>query len=94
MVNVCALRCIGKENKEKQFHKSEYRRERGDEMNDSKNEFNADVKSKRAKATTLFCDFCFSKLLECTKCATFGFGEKEIHLCLITFLSVRQRRTL
>lgn len=28
MVNVCALRCIGKENREKQFHKSEFRRER------------------------------------------------------------------
>lgn len=28
MVNVCALRCIGKENREKQFHKSELRRER------------------------------------------------------------------
>lgn len=27
MVNVCALRCIGKENREKQFHKSEFRRE-------------------------------------------------------------------
>lgn len=28
MVNVCALRCIEKENREKQFHKSEFRRER------------------------------------------------------------------
>lgn len=28
MVNVCALRCIGKENREKQFHKSEFKRER------------------------------------------------------------------
>lgn len=28
MVNVCALRCIGKENREKQFHKSEFERER------------------------------------------------------------------
>lgn len=27
MVNVCALRCIEKENREKQFHKSEFRRE-------------------------------------------------------------------
>lgn len=27
MVNVCALRCRGKENREKQFHKSEFRRE-------------------------------------------------------------------
>lgn len=31
MVNMCALRCIGKENREKQFHKSEFRRERGRE---------------------------------------------------------------
>lgn len=38
MVNVCALRCIGKENREKQFHMSEFRREseRGDEMKDNK----------------------------------------------------------
>lgn len=28
MVNVCALRCIGKENREKQFHKSEFKRDR------------------------------------------------------------------
>lgn len=28
MVNVCALRCIEKENREKQFHKSEFRKER------------------------------------------------------------------
>lgn len=44
MVNVCALRCIGKEkNREKQFHKSEFRRERqreerrgGGEMKDNR----------------------------------------------------------
>lgn len=34
MVNVCALRCIGKENREKQFYKSEFRKERRDEMKD------------------------------------------------------------
>lgn len=53
MVNVCALRCIGKENREKQFHKSEFRRERergGDEMKDNKNELNADVGSRHAKS--------------------------------------------
>lgn len=43
MVNMCALRCIGKENREKQFHKSEFRRERerkrgGGEIKDNKNE--------------------------------------------------------
>lgn len=56
MVNVCALRCIGKENREKQFHKSEFRREsdRGDEMKDNQNELNANVESQRAKS-----DICF-----------------------------------
>lgn len=61
MVNVCALRCIGKENREKQFHKSEFRREseRGDEMKDNKNELNADVESQHAKKATFF--FLLSK---------------------------------
>lgn len=60
MVNVCALRCIGKENREKQFHKSEFRRERGkgNEMKDNKNELNANVESKHAKAT-VFLNFIF-----------------------------------
>lgn len=53
MVNVCALRCIGKENREKQFHKSEFRkREReggGYKMKDNKNDLNADVESRHAK---------------------------------------------
>lgn len=52
MVNVCALRCIGKENREKQFHKSEFREREGGggEMKDNKNELNADVESQHAKA--------------------------------------------
>lgn len=50
MVNVCALRCIGKENKEKQFDKSEFSRERGrGKIKDNKNEPNADVESQHAK---------------------------------------------
>lgn len=59
MVNVCALRCIGKENREKQFHKSEFRREsdRGDKMKDNKNELNADVESQHAKSNIVFLFF-------------------------------------
>lgn len=66
MVNVCALRCIGKENREKQFHKSEFRRERergGDEMKDNKNELNADVESQHAKATFFFSSNVFYKMI-------------------------------
>lgn len=65
MVNVCALRCIGKENREKQFHKSEFRRERergeGTEMKDNKNELNADVESQHAKSDIFLNYFFFFK---------------------------------
>lgn len=44
MVNVCALRCRGKENREKQFHRSEFRRKR-EERGTEWNELNADVES-------------------------------------------------
>lgn len=66
MVNVCALRCIGKENREKQFHKSEFRRERergeGTKMKDNKNELNADVESQHAKSDISLIFFFFKKV--------------------------------
>lgn len=40
MVNVCALRCRGKENREKQFHRSEFKREREREGEKERGEWN------------------------------------------------------
>lgn len=71
---MCFKRCIGKENREKQFHKSEFRSERGgeNEIKDSKNEPVADVESQHANAT-IFLNFPFSPL-ENQVCAAFAFG--------------------
>lgn len=60
MVNVCALRCIGKEKTGRNSFTSQNLEERGDEMKDNKNELNADVESRHAKSNTFFF-FSFSK---------------------------------
>lgn len=89
MVNVCALRCIGKENREKQFHKSEFRREKerekgGDEMKDNKNEPMQMLKASMQKATFLKFLFLgvFKSVLQNHYCAAFGLMYLSVNAAL------------